>query len=65
MAEVKDKLVVQSKVKDFIKELTKDQPFHSTEGFMDALDIEVRALVVKAVMRCKGNGRRTVSNQDI
>lgn len=54
-------LVVQSKVKDMIREEGK-----STSGdFIEKLDEKVRALVKDAIERAGGNSRATVMGRDL
>ena len=58
MAEI---LVVQSKVKEYIK----SKGCNTSSNAVDALSIAVAELLNKAIERCKANGRKTVSDKDI
>ena len=57
----KEMIVVQSKVKDYIK--SKD--LHSSGDSVDALNDAVYELIDKAIARTKANKRGTVSAKDI
>ena len=54
-------LVVQSKVKEQVKELGK----RMGGEFPDALDQKVKELVADAVRRAEGNGKGTVQPNDL
>lgn len=54
-------LVVQSKVKEHIKEQGK----RMSGDFVDALDEKVKAMVTDAVRRAEGNGKGTVKPNDL
>lgn len=54
-------LIVQSKVKEHVKELGK----RMSGDFTDALDEKVKALVADAVKRAEGNGKGTVKPNDL
>ncbi|MBI2027105.1 MAG: hypothetical protein HYS98_04795 [Deltaproteobacteria bacterium] len=58
MAEI---LIVQSKVKDYIK----SKGCNTSGNAADALSKAVTELLNKAIARCKANGRKTVSDKDI
>lgn len=58
-------LLVQSKVKDYVKKLTHEHPFHSTDSFMLALNEQVKELILKAVKRCNSNSRSTLNGRDV
>ncbi|MBI2609490.1 MAG: NFYB/HAP3 family transcription factor subunit [Deltaproteobacteria bacterium] len=58
MAEI---LVVQSKVKDYIK----GKGCNTSGTAVDALSKAVADLLNKAIDRCKANGRKTVTEKDI
>lgn len=52
-------LVVKSKIKEHVDDV------NVSGDFADALDKEVQALIVKAVERCKANGRKTIQARDL
>ncbi len=54
-------LIVQSKVKEHIKEGGK----RMSGDFVDALDDKVKALVDEAIRRAEGNGKGTVKPNDL
>ena len=54
-------LVVQSKVKELLKELG----MNTAGDFADALSKEVTGLVKRAAARSKANGRKTVRGTDL
>ncbi len=54
-------VVVQSKVKDFIK----SKEGQSSGDLVDALNKKVMGLLADAVARAKANGRTTVRPQDL
>ena len=54
-------LIVQSKVKEHIKEGGK----RMSGDFVDALDDAVKALVDEAIRRAEGNGKGTVKPNDL
>lgn len=54
-------LVIQSKVKDHIKE----QDMRMSGDFVDALDEKVKGLVEEAARRAKGNDKKTVKPNDL
>jgi len=54
-------LVVQSKVKDYIKE----KGCQTSATAIDALSIKVKQLLDEAVERAKSNNRATVKDRDI
>ena len=56
---VSDSIIVRSK----IKTVTGD--FNVAADFVDALDVKVKEMVVKAVDRAKANQRRTVMAKDL
>jgi histone H3/H4 len=56
-----DSLVVGSKVKDAVKL----EGCNTAGDLVDALSIEVAAMVKKAAARAKANGRKTVRAADI
>lgn len=54
-------LIVQSKVKEHIKEGGK----RMSGDFVDALDDKVKAMVDEAIRRAEGNGKGTVKPNDL
>lgn len=54
-------LIVQSKVKEHIKEGGK----RMSGDFVDALDDKVKAIVDEAIRRADGNGKGTVKPNDL
>ena len=55
-------MIVQSKVRDYIKELG---DYKVGGDLLKALDDKLTALVKKAAERAKANGRKTVSARDL
>lgn len=53
-------LLVQSKVKEYIK----DQEYRTSSAFIEAFNKQVHLLLKKAIKRCDGNGRATVKDVD-
>lgn len=53
--------VVERKVKTYIK----DKRMMSSGDFVSVLNKEVKAVIDKAIVRCKGNKRNTVQSKDI
>jgi hypothetical protein len=60
-AEKKELLVIQSKVRDLIRE----KEMRTSDEFIQALSDSVRAAVEKAVSRAKENGRSTLRPADL
>ena len=56
-----DVLVVQSKVKEFLKK----KGCNTSGELADALSKNVEWLLNKAVDRCKSNGRKTIKGSDL
>ncbi|MCD4759926.1 DUF1931 domain-containing protein [archaeon] len=52
-------LVVKSKIKE------QTEGLNVAGDFADALDNEIKALIKKAVERCKANGRKTCQARDL
>ena len=48
-----------------VKALVKENGMNSSGSLVDALDAEVKALVKKAAVRAKANGRKTVRDSDV
>ncbi|MHA1223345.1 MAG: DUF1931 domain-containing protein [Candidatus Heimdallarchaeaceae archaeon] len=55
-------MIVQSKVRDYIKELG---DYKVGGDLLKALDEKLEAIVKSAAMRAKANGRKTVSARDL
>lgn len=58
-----DSIVIKSKIKDFAK--IDDKPLNVSMDFADALNEQVVALVKKACVRARENGRNTVMVKDL
>lgn len=52
-------LIVKSKIKEAVEDV------NVGGDFVDALNLEVIALLQKAAKRCKENGRKTLKPQDL
>lgn len=61
MAQTKEILIVQSKVKDIIKK----KNFQCSAEAIEAFSAVLEDTVNKAINRAKANGRKTVKAQDI
>jgi len=58
-----DSIVIKSKIKDFAK--IDDKPLNVSMDFSDALNEQVTALIKKACVRARENGRNTVMVKDL
>lgn len=65
MAEERDTLIVQSKVRDAIKAKGGENPPRTSEDFLAALNDLVHEAIEKAIARAKENGRGTLKKQDV
>lgn len=61
MADSKEMLLVQSKVREEIKK----SELRVSDEFLNALNDEVYATIQKAIARCTGNGRKTLGKADV
>lgn len=61
MAESKEMLLVQSKVREEIKK----SELRVSDDFLNALNDEVYAVIAKAIARCTGNSRKTLGKSDV
>lgn len=65
MADERDMLLVQSKVRDVIKSKGGEQGIRTSEEFLTALNEFVHESLDKAITRARGNGRSTLRREDI
>ncbi len=54
-----DLVIVKAKIKDVVGEV------NVASDFIEALDVEVKSLIKKAVTRAESNNRKTVMAKDI
>jgi histone H3/H4 len=65
MAEERDTLIVQSKVRDAIKAKAGEAGVRTSDEFLAALNELVHEAIEKAISRAKENGRSTLRKQDV
>lgn len=65
MAEERETLIVQSKVRDAIKAKMGENPLRTSEDFLAALNDLVHEAIEKAITRAKDNNRGTLKKQDV
>lgn len=64
MAKEKEVLLVQSKVRDTIRELGKGD-IRVSEEFLTSLNEDLHNRIAKAIRRCQDNGRATLRPADV
>jgi histone H3/H4 len=57
-------MLVKSQVKEFIKKEL-GEGGRVSQGVMEAAELQLKAILVRAAHRTKGNGRKTMKEQDL
>ncbi len=65
MADEREMVLVQSKVRDVIRTKGGEQGIRTSEEFLAALNDHVHAAIDKAIERARANGRATLRREDI
>ncbi len=65
MADAREMLLVQSKVREVIKSKGGEQGIRTSEDFLNGLNDVVHAAIDRAIERAKKNGRATLREHDL